>query len=174
MRHPTTTTCRAHSTHTHTSRAHPTTLWTLGSVVPPPRKKKSRGWKQVSGDVFRRPDHLALLSVVHASGVHLACTVLCVLIFSIVNSFYRERGATITSFVICYLFCVMFGGFEGGRVFRLFGGRNWKRTMAYQCLFMPALVFLSFMVLNTTAILYRSCLTCPKRHTRTHQRRSIR
>jgi len=121
------------------------------------------GWKQVSGDVFRRPDHLALLSVVHASGVHLACTVLCVLIFSIVNSFYRERGATITSFVICYLFCVMFGGFEGGRVFRLFGGRNWKRTMAYQCLFMPALVFLSFMVLNTTAILYRSTNTVPFR-----------
>ena len=44
------------------------------------------GWKQVNGDVFRKPDHLAIFTVVYASGCHLACTVFIVLIFAICNS----------------------------------------------------------------------------------------
>jgi len=119
------------------------------------------GWKQVNGDVFRRPDHLAIFTVVYATGVHLCCTVLCVLVFSMLNSYYAQRGGTATSFVISYLVTVIVGGYEGGRIFRMFGGQQWKRTMVYQCLFVPALVFTSFMLINTTAIMYRSTMTIP-------------
>lgn len=119
------------------------------------------GWKQVNGDVFRRPDHLAIFTVVYASGCHLACTMLIVLLFAMCNSYYAQRGATLTSMVISYLCTVIVGGYEGGRIFRMFGGQHWKRTMIYQCLFMPSLVFASFVVINTTAILYRSTMTVP-------------
>mmetsp|Transcript_42287 Transcript_42287/g.106574 ORF Transcript_42287/g.106574 Transcript_42287/m.106574 type:complete len:631 (+) Transcript_42287:212-2104(+) len=119
------------------------------------------GWKQVSGDVFRRPDHLAIFTVVYATGVHVLCTVLLVLLFSIFNSAYRQRGATAGSFVICYLLTVIAGGYEGGRVFRMYGGQHWKRTMVYQCLFLPSIVFVSFAVINTTAIAYRATMTVP-------------
>jgi transmembrane 9 superfamily protein 3 len=119
------------------------------------------GWKQVNGDIFRRPDHLAIFTVLYATGVHLACTVLFVLLFSILNSYYAQRGATVTCFIISYLVTVIAGGYEGGRVFRMFGGQHWKRTMVYQCLFMPAVVFASFAVINTTAIAYRSTMTVP-------------
>jgi len=57
------------------------------------------GWKQVNGDVFRRPDHLAIFTVVHATGCHLACTILCTLLFAMCNSYYAQRGATATSMV---------------------------------------------------------------------------
>lgn len=119
------------------------------------------GWKQVNGDVFRKPDHLAIFTVVYASGCHLACTVFIVLIFAICNSYYASRGATAGSFVIAYLCTVIVGGYEGGRIFRMFGGQHWKRTMVYQCLFMPGLAFISFVVINTTAIFYRATLTVP-------------
>merc|ERR1719215_1200961 len=36
------------------------------------------GWKQVSGDVFRKPDNLVMFTTFYATGVHLACTVFCV------------------------------------------------------------------------------------------------
>merc|ERR1712151_807226 len=111
------------------------------------------GWKQVNGDVFRRPDHLAVFTVVYATGCHLACTVMIVLFVSIANSYYSQRGATGTSFVISYLCTVIVGGYEGGRVFRMFGGQHWKRTMVYQCLFFPLVAFLCFCVINTTAIM---------------------
>merc|ERR1719433_1733640 len=65
------------------------------------------GWKQVNGDVFRRPDHLAIFTVVYATGVHLACTVILVLLFSSLNSYYAEEGATTTCFVIAYLVTVI-------------------------------------------------------------------
>jgi len=119
------------------------------------------GWKQVRGDVFRRPDHLTTFTVFYATGVHLACAVLAALLFSALNSYYSSRGATATAFVICYLFTVLAGGFEGGRVFRLFGGQSWKAAMFYQCLFMPGVVFATFVIINTTAIMYRSTLTIP-------------
>jgi len=119
------------------------------------------GWKQVNGDVFRRPEHLAVFTVFYATGCHLALCVFVVLLFAIANSYYAQRGATATSFVISYLCTVIAGGYEGGRVFRLFGGQHWKRTMVYQCLFMPALVSASFVVINTTAIMYRATMTVP-------------
>mmetsp|Transcript_105213 Transcript_105213/g.280086 ORF Transcript_105213/g.280086 Transcript_105213/m.280086 type:complete len:646 (-) Transcript_105213:109-2046(-) len=119
------------------------------------------GWKQVGGDVFRRPEHLAIFTVVYATGCHLALCVFVVLIFAIANSYYAQRGATATSFVISYLCTVIVGGYEGGRVFRMFGGQHWKRTMVYQCLFMPALVTVTWMFINTTAIVYRATMTVP-------------
>jgi len=119
------------------------------------------GWKQVNGDVFRRPEHLGVFTVFYATGIHLACTVLIVLLFAICNSYYASRGATGTSFVISYLVTVIVGAYEGGRTFRMFGGQHWKRTMIYQCLFMPSLAFGAFMVINTTAIMYRSTMTVP-------------
>mmetsp|Transcript_22061 Transcript_22061/g.50405 ORF Transcript_22061/g.50405 Transcript_22061/m.50405 type:complete len:617 (-) Transcript_22061:50-1900(-) len=121
------------------------------------------GWKQVSGDVFRRPDHLAWLSVLHASGCHIFCTVFCTLMFSVMNSYYAQRGATAGSMVISYLFTVIVGGYEGGRVFRMFGGQQWKRTMVCQVLFIPALITGSFFLINTTALFYRSTMTVPFR-----------
>jgi len=119
------------------------------------------GWKQVNGDVFRRPDHLAVFTVLYATGIHLCCTVFCVLIFSMCNSYYASRGATAGSFVISYLITVIVSGYEGGRIFRMFGGQQWKRTMIYQCLFMPSIATVTFMVINTTAIIYRSTMTVP-------------
>merc|ERR1712157_341883 len=114
-----------------------------------------------NGDVFRRPDNLAVFTVLYATGVHLACTVVIVLLFAIANSYYASRGATATSFVISYLVTVIAGGYEGGRIFRMFGGQHWKRTMVYQCLFMPGLLMASFLVINTTAIIYRATLWVP-------------
>jgi len=119
------------------------------------------GWKQVNGDVFRRPDHLAIFTVLHATGCHLACMVLMVLIFAMANSYYAQRGATATSMIISYVVTVIVGGYEGGRIFRMFGGQHWKRTMIYQVIFMPSLVVTSFIVINTTAIMYRSTMTVP-------------
>merc|ERR1740121_2826385 len=119
------------------------------------------GWKQVNGDVFRRPDHLAVFTVLYASGVHLACTVIIVLFFAALNNYYASRGATAGSFVIAYVVTVIAGGFEGGRIFRMFGGQHWKRTMVYQCLFMPGVLLASFLLINTTAIIYRATMTVP-------------
>jgi transmembrane 9 superfamily protein 3 len=119
------------------------------------------GWKQVNGDVFRRPDHLAIFTVLHATGCHMLLTVIITLLFAITNSYYASRGATGTSFVISYLCTVIVSGYEGGRVFRMFGGQHWKRTMVYQCLFFPGVVFCCFCVINTTAIMYRATMTLP-------------
>jgi len=91
---------------------------------------------------------------VYATGVHVAFRVFFVLLLSTCNSFYAPRGATATSVVVSYLITVIAGGVEGGRVLRAVGGQHWKWTMAYQALFMPAILCSSFVVIYTTAIRY--------------------
>lgn len=119
------------------------------------------GWKQVNGDVFRRPEHLTIFTVLYATGCHVGAAIFLVLVVSISGSYYASRGATATSFVISYMCTVIVGGYEGGRVFRMFGGNQWKRTMVAQCLFLPSVIFSSWVCINTTAIVYRATMTLP-------------
>merc|ERR1719277_2301841 len=53
------------------------------------------GWKQVHGDVFRPPKKLALYA-------------------SLVGSFYDERGAIVTTFLVCHSLTSFISGYCGG------------------------------------------------------------
>ncbi|KAF4713960.1 Transmembrane 9 super member 3, partial [Perkinsus olseni] len=115
------------------------------------RAADDSGWKQVHGDVFRRPPHLMQLSVLVSTGVHIAATVACVLVLAITNTYYRQRGTTRASAVLMYVLTTMLAGYAGGRLYRQFGGKTWKKAMVYQVLFLPAVLCLMFMIVNTTA-----------------------
>ncbi|KAF4714769.1 Transmembrane 9 super member 3, partial [Perkinsus olseni] len=74
------------------------------------RAADDSGWKQVHGDVFRRPPHLMQLSVLVSTGVHIAATVACVLVLAITNTYYRQRGTTRASAVLMYVLTTMLAG----------------------------------------------------------------
>ncbi|KAF4670832.1 Transmembrane 9 super member 3 [Perkinsus chesapeaki] len=109
------------------------------------------GWKQIHGDVFRRPPYLMQLSVLVSTGVHIAATIAGVLILAITNTYYRERGTTRASAVFMYVITTILAGYAGGRLYRQFGGKTWKKAMIYQVFFLPAVLCLMFMIVNTTA-----------------------
>jgi len=119
------------------------------------------GWKQISGDVFRKPDHLMPFTVLYASGSHMVALMCTALILCIGNSYYVARGTTSQALIFCYILTQIVSGYQGGYMYRLHKGKNWKRAMAYQCLFLPAVLFSSFCCINTIALHYKSTMSLP-------------
>jgi hypothetical protein len=51
------------------------------------------GWKLVHGDVFRPPAHRMLLAACVGTGIQLVMLGLCVILLTIMGTFYEVRGA---------------------------------------------------------------------------------
>ena len=86
------------------------------------------GWKQIHGDVFRKPSYLVLFSVFYASGCHIAAGLLTVVAISCCFPYYflHTEGSYFKTIIGAFLLTSAIGGFEGGRVYRLFRGTTWK------------------------------------------------
>lgn len=119
------------------------------------------GWKQIHGDVFRRPQHLMLFSVLHGTGCHIGALCITVLFLASANSYYSKRGMTATAAVSSYVATQIVNGWSGGHLFKLYGGKGWKRALIHQVAFLPMLLFVTFAVVNTTAVLYGSSIALP-------------
>jgi len=119
------------------------------------------GWKQISGDVFRKPDHLLPFSVLYAAGSHMVALVALSLLLCILNSYYVRRGSTGQALIFCYFITQCVSGFQGGYLYRLHQGKHWKKAMACQCLFVPTVLFSSFCCINTVALYYKSTMSLP-------------
>ena len=60
------------------------------------------GWKQVHGDVFRTPPNLIFFTALYGAGHQLLLLFLLFIFLSIAASLYVQRGAVVTTFIVCY------------------------------------------------------------------------
>eukprot|EP00919_Chromeraceae_sp_WS-2016_P003706 GHVR01009007.1.p1 GENE.GHVR01009007.1~~GHVR01009007.1.p1 ORF type:complete len:490 (+),score=68.59 GHVR01009007.1:389-1858(+) len=88
------------------------------------------GWKQVSGDVFRRPPHLLPLSVILAWGVLVVCATTLVLVCALSTNMSMSELIDFLLYSVCGSHCV--AGCVGGGVYKCFCGIAWKRAMIVQ------------------------------------------
>ena len=72
------------------------------------------GWKQVHGDVFRSPPHLILFTSLYGAGHQLVILFLLLIFLSIAGTLYVERGAVVTTFIICYGITSAWSGYTSG------------------------------------------------------------
>ncbi|CEL92549.1 unnamed protein product [Vitrella brassicaformis CCMP3155] len=122
------------------------------------------GWKQVHGDVFRKPSHLLTFSVLYSSGCHLMTMIVGVILLAIANSYYTRAGSSSSAAVLVYIVTQSVGGYAGGYTFKLYGGKGWKKAMFAQVLFIPSVVLVIFAFLNTTALVYTSSMAVPAKN----------
>jgi transmembrane 9 superfamily protein 3 len=119
------------------------------------------GWKQVHGDVFRPPSHLVLFSSLVGTGHQLAILVLCIILLSIVDPMYSDRGTTVTAFIVCYAITSFIGGYGGGSYYARNDGKNWIKTMLLTASLFPGVCFLVSFFLNFIALAYGSLAAIP-------------
>jgi transmembrane 9 superfamily protein 3 len=129
------------------------------------------GWKQVSGDVFRRPPHVVLYSALVGVGSHLFFLAMLVIAASLAGSLHVDRGAVLKVVVFGYALTSAASGFFSGAFYRsLYPGEpspQWIRVMFLSAVVFPALclavaVLLSFMALSYGTSSYVSPLTIIK------------
>jgi transmembrane 9 superfamily protein 2/4 len=112
--------------------------------------QEESGWKLVHGDVFRPPAFSPmLLSVLAGSGVQVlamtVCTMICAL-FGLLSP--TNRGSFLTAMVLLYVIFGSFSGYFSARLYKLFNGKEWKRSTLLTASFYPGAIFTIYFVLN--------------------------
>ena len=113
------------------------------------------------GDVFRPPAHRMLLAAAVGTGSQLCLLCLAVLLLTIAGSYFQERGAILSAFVVCYALTSLVGGYVSGGHYARDGGHSWIRAMMLTACLFPGAVFGVAAVLNTIAIAYGSLAAVP-------------
>ncbi|RVX73310.1 hypothetical protein B0A52_02952 [Exophiala mesophila] len=111
--------------------------------------QEDSGWKLVHGDVFRSPRYPLLLSVFLGNGAQLFVMTGVTVAFAMLGFLSpSNRGWLTTISLLLYTFFGCIGGYVSARIYKSFGGENWKANIALTPVFVPGVVFLTFFFLN--------------------------
>mmetsp|Transcript_34090 Transcript_34090/g.79202 ORF Transcript_34090/g.79202 Transcript_34090/m.79202 type:complete len:641 (-) Transcript_34090:205-2127(-) len=107
------------------------------------------GWKLVHGDVFRKPKHSKLLAVSVGSGVQILGMSVVTLIFALLGFLSpAHRGGLLQSMMLLFTFMGVFAGYASARLYKLFGGDDWKMATLMTAFLYPGIFFTIFFILN--------------------------
>ncbi|CAN8067727.1 unnamed protein product [Agarophyton chilense] len=108
------------------------------------------GWKLVHGDVFRTPQHPALLSVFCGSGSQTLWMVTVTLFFALLGFLSPAyRGGLITTMLSLWVLASAVCGYSSARVYSSFeNGQHRKLVTMGSAFLFPGLTFALFFVLN--------------------------
>ncbi|KAI9842215.1 MAG: hypothetical protein M1838_003238 [Thelocarpon superellum] len=107
------------------------------------------GWKLLHGDVFRTPPNGGLLAPLVGSGMQLvfmAGGLLTLSCLGVLNPSFR--GGFVSVGMGLFVFAGLFSGYFSARVYKTFGGVNWRKNTLMTALLFPGLLFTLFFVLN--------------------------
>lgn len=107
------------------------------------------GWKLVHADVFRTPAYGHLLAPLVGSGMQLVFMSLGLVVlscFGVLNPSFR--GGFISVGFALFVFAGSFSGYFSARVYKTFGGSNWKHNAIVTATLFPGLLFATIFILN--------------------------
>jgi transmembrane 9 superfamily protein 2/4 len=107
------------------------------------------GWKLLHGDVFRAPAYGYLLAPLIGSGMQLVFMAVGLLVLSSLGVLNPSwRGGFVSVGVGLFIFAGLFSGYFSGRVYKTFGGQNWRRNTMITATLFPGMLFGLVFVLN--------------------------
>lgn len=123
------------------------------------------GWKQIHGDVFRRPMFLSLYCATIGTGVQLLAIVISVIFISIASSLYVEPGGILSVGIGCYALSSIVAGYVSGSSYYQYFYPNdspdWMKTMLLSVSLLPGIIFFSVFCLNWIAVAYGTTYAIP-------------
>ncbi|KAI4240627.1 MAG: hypothetical protein L6R40_004994 [Gallowayella cf. fulva] len=107
------------------------------------------GWKLLHGDIFRAPPYAGYLAPLIGSGMQLvfmATGLLILSCFGILNPSFR--GGFVSVGVGLFVFAGVISGYFSSRLYKTFGGMNWRKNTLMTALLFPGLLFTTIFILN--------------------------
>eukprot|EP00039_Didymoeca_costata_P004086 m.71244 g.71244 ORF g.71244 m.71244 type:complete len:673 (-) comp12228_c0_seq1:228-2246(-) len=115
----------------------------------PEETQEEFGWKLVHGDVFRPPGNAMMLSVLLGSGSQILIMILITLFFACLGFLSpATRGGLMTAMLILFVFLGTPAGYVASRLYKMFGGEQWKTNVLLTSFMFPSVIFAIFFVLN--------------------------
>lgn len=107
------------------------------------------GWKLLHADVFRPPAYAGLLAPLVGSGFQLVCMISSLLSLSSLGVLNPSwRGGFITVGVFIFFLAGSLSGYLSGRIYKMFGGQNYRKNTLLTALLFPGLLFTLVFFLN--------------------------
>ncbi|KAF2401610.1 putative multispanning membrane protein [Trichodelitschia bisporula] len=120
------------------------------------------GWKLVHGDVFRPPAHGTLLAPLVGCGTQLVFMAAGLILLSCIGVLNPSfRGGFVSVGAALFVFAGVFSGYFSARVFRTFGGQNWRRNVVVTGTLVPGLLFATIFILNLFVWAHASSTAIP-------------
>merc|ERR1719191_797683 len=111
--------------------------------------QEESGWKLVHGDVFRAPPLPSLLAATLGSGVQILAMSAVTLIFAVLGFLSpAHRGGLLQSMMLVFTFMGVFAVYLSSRLYKVFGGEDWKLTTILTATFYPGIYFTIFFCEN--------------------------
>jgi transmembrane 9 superfamily protein 2/4 len=112
-------------------------------------KAEETGWKLVHGDVFRAPEFPKVLAASVGCGVQLLGMGVVTIFFAALGFLSpAHRGGLLQSTLLLFTFMGIPGGYASARLYKVFGGEEWKETTMLTALLFPGCIFGIFFFLN--------------------------
>jgi transmembrane 9 superfamily protein 3 len=116
------------------------------------------GWKQIHGDIFRKPNYIMLFTAFLGTGYQLMFMVFVMIALSIVQTLYAERGAIASSFIASWCLTSFMAGYYSGSFYKSHFYPNpspdWIKVFLLTGTTMPAIVAAVIMSLNSVGVAY--------------------
>lgn len=104
-------------------------------------------WKQLSGDVFRKPKYPLIFSVFIGAGTQvLGCFYLALL--STITSTYSPVILQIQLIVLAFPFFSSINGYVAARIYKFFNGTNWITLAVVTTTFLPCILVGALIVID--------------------------
>ncbi|KAF4550736.1 Endomembrane protein 70-like protein 1 [Elsinoe fawcettii] len=107
------------------------------------------GWKLVHADVFRTPAYGNILAPLVGSGMQLVFMTIGLIAlscFGVLNPSFRGGYVSVGSAL--FVLAGLFSGYFSARVYKTFGGANWRKNSIVTATLFPGLVFAMIFILN--------------------------
>ena len=114
------------------------------------------GWKLVSGDVFRRPPRLLVLSGLVGTGVQFLVIAAGILLYFVSGKAYEAESSILNYILVFYGITSFLSGYFAAKEFSIYSGNNWLGSFLFTILVWPLALCAIGAVINTVAILYSS------------------
>jgi len=120
-------------------------------------EKEETGWKLVYADVFRPPPLSMLLSLLVGLGAQVTTCAVITMVFSVLGFLSpASRGSLLTAMIISFSLTGIISGYFSGRLYKLFGGQNWKNNALMTAMLVQGVVFLIFFILDSIMAAHKS------------------
>lgn len=104
------------------------------NVNDPEDLQEETGWKLIHADVFRRPYHSPLLSIMVGTGAQIVCMVTGVVFIALLGFLSpSRRGSLLTAIIALSVLTSFVGGYVCGRFLQYFNRREWRYVFACGC-----------------------------------------
>ena len=110
---------------------------------------RESGWKQIRGEIFRKPPRPGLFCMVIGSGVQLICIAVFGLSFAWLGYLAPAyRGEFITTMLVVYIALGTLAGYTTARISKMFALEYWEMNVFGTGMLFPGICFIIFFIIN--------------------------